>query len=99
MSADVARDQLAVGQDVRATDVDVSVRDTGPGLPANMLGTRFMPFVTTKAHGLGIGLTIAQTIVHAHNGTLVARNHPEGGASFTVTLPRSGSPSIAGALH
>ena len=44
-------------------DVDVSVRDTGTGLPAQIDGTLFTPFVTTKAHGLGIGLTITRTIV------------------------------------
>ena len=78
----------AISSDVRATDVDVSVRDTGPGLPAYMLRTQFTPFFTTKAHGLGIGLTIVQTIVAAHGGTIVARNHPEGGATFTATLRR-----------
>ena len=52
-------------------------------------GTLFTPFVTTKAHGLGIGLTIARTIVDAHGGTIDARNNPEGGATFTVTLRRS----------
>ena len=51
--------------------------------------TLFTPFVTTKAHGLGIGLTIVRTIVDAHGGTIDARNNPEGGATFTVTLRRS----------
>ena len=62
--------------------------DTGTGLPAHIDGKLFTPFVTTKAHGLGIGLTIARTIVDAHGGTIDARNNPEGGATFTVTLPR-----------
>lgn len=60
--------RVTIGSDVRASDVDVSVRDTGPGLPAHMLGAPFMLFVTTKAHRLGIGLTIVQTIVAAHGG-------------------------------
>ena len=83
------RRQLTVSSDVRTADVDVSVRDTGPGVPADLLGTLFTPFVTTKSHGLGIGLTIARSIVDAHGGTIVARNNPEGGATFTVTLRRS----------
>ena len=58
-----------------------------------------MPFVTTKAHGLGIGLTIVRTIVEAHGGTVTARNHPDGGANFTVTLRRSASAATADALH
>jgi C4-dicarboxylate-specific signal transduction histidine kinase len=85
-----ARRQLTISSDVRATEVAVSVRDTGPGLPAHILDTLFTPFITTKARGLGIGLTIVRSIVDAHDGTIVARNHPEGGATFTVTLPRRG---------
>ena len=64
------------------------------GLPAQIDGALFAPFVTTKAHGLGIGLTITQTIVEAHRGTIDARNNPDGGATFTVTLRRSGTPDI-----
>jgi signal transduction histidine kinase len=46
--------------------------------------------VTTKAHGVGIGLTIVRSIVDAHDGTIVARNNPEGGATFTVHVaPRA----------
>ena len=83
-----ARRHVTISTEVRAADVDVSVRDTGTGLPADIVGTLFTPFVTTKAHGLGIGLTIARTIVDAHGGTIDARNNPEGGATFTVTLRR-----------
>ena len=81
-----ARRHVTITSEVRAADVEVSVRDTGPGLPADIIGTLFTPFVTTKSHGLGIGLTIARTIVDAHGGTIEARNNPEGGATFTVTL-------------
>ena len=83
-----ARRRLTISSDVSGADVDVSVRDTGTGLPADIIGTLFTPFVTTKSHGLGIGLTIARTIVDAHDGTIDARNNPEGGATFTVTLRR-----------
>ena len=93
------RRHVTISCDVRDTDVDVSVRDTGPGLPAHILGTLFTPFVTTKANGLGIGLAIVRSIVAAHGGTIVARNNPEGGATFTVTLRRSASTSVAEALH
>ena len=84
-----ARRHITIGTDVRADDVEVSVRDTGTGLPSELDGTLFTPFVTTKSHGLGIGLTIARTIVAAHGGTIDALNNPEGGATFIVTLRHS----------
>ena len=83
------RRRLTIRTEVRAADVEVTVRDTGTGLPADINGKLFAPFVTTKTNGLGIGLTIARTIVHAHEGTIDARNNPEGGATFIVTLHRS----------
>jgi signal transduction histidine kinase len=89
------RRHVTISSEVGATDVDVSVRDTGPGLPPEILGTLFAPFVTTKTHGHGIGLTIVRSIVDAHGGTIVARNNPEGGATFTVTLRRSQSATVA----
>ena len=85
------RRHLTISSEVRSADVQVSVRDTGPGLPPEIVGALFTPFVTTKAHGLGIGLTIVRSIVDAHGGAIVARNNPEGGATFTVTLRRSES--------
>ncbi len=81
-----ARRRVTIASEASATHVVVSVRDSGPGLPAHMIGNLFTPFATTKPHGLGIGLTIARTIVDAHGGTLDAHNNPEGGATFTVTL-------------
>ena len=89
-----ARRRLTIRTEVRAADVEVTVRDTGTGLPADINGKLFAPFVTTKANGLGIGLTIARTIVQAHGGTIDARNNPDGGATFIVTLRRSDTPRI-----
>ena len=81
------RRRLWVHNEVTRDAVNVSVRDAGTGLPANMNGQWFEPFVTTKTDGIGIGLTIARTIVEAHRGKMTASNNPEGGATFTVTLP------------
>jgi two-component system sensor kinase FixL len=89
-----ARRRLIIRTEVRAEDVAVSVRDTGTGLEERVKDTLFTPFVTTKAHGLGIGLTIARRIVDAHGGSIDAENNPEGGATFTVTLRRSETPEI-----
>lgn len=78
---------LTIGSVARATDSEVSVRDNGIGLPAG--ATLFTPFVTTKSHGLGIGLTIARTIVQAYGGTIEGHNNAQQGATFTITLPVS----------
>jgi C4-dicarboxylate-specific signal transduction histidine kinase len=66
--------------------ISKSPYETGPGLPADVLGTLFTPFISTKPHGLGIGLAIARTIVEAHEGRISAQNHPDGGAIFSVIL-------------
>jgi two-component system sensor kinase FixL len=66
--------------------VEVLVSDTGPGLTPEVLERLFQPFVTTKAEGMGVGLSICRTIIEAHGGEISARNRPEGGAVFRFTL-------------
>ena len=82
--------QIAIS--VRMTDastVRVDVRDSGPGIPPDILPHVFEPFFTTKdvGAGTGLGLAIAYGIVAEHGGTLTAATHPDGGAVFTMTLP------------
>ena len=89
-----ARRRITISTEVGAADVEVSVRDTGTGVSPQMKDSLFTPFVTTKTHGLGIGLTITRTIVDAHGGTIEARNNPEGGATFVVILRRSATPEV-----
>jgi len=89
-----ARRRITIRSAGTPADVEVSVSDTGAGLSAEVIGRLFTPFVTTKPHGLGIGLAIAQRIVDAHGGTIGARANPGGGATFTVTLPRSATPKL-----
>jgi signal transduction histidine kinase len=78
---------IRVSGEFGAGTIDVAIRDGGSGLAADFGGRVFEPFVTTKRHGLGIGLTIARSIIEAHGGTMSASNNPDGGATFTVTLP------------
>jgi signal transduction histidine kinase len=70
-----------------AATLEVSVHDTGIGIDPQQLEHIFEPFVTTKPHGLGMGLAISRSIVAAHGGRLWAENPPEGGATFRFTLP------------
>ena len=66
-----------------------TVRDTGTGIPADTLPRIFEPFYTTKevGQGTGLGLAITYGIVQEHGGQIIAANHPDGGAVFTVELP------------
>jgi len=68
-------------------EVELSVTDCGPGVAPQVSEAIFEPFVTTKPHGLGVGLAIAQRIVEAHGGRLFARSEAGWGATFTMALP------------
>jgi PAS domain S-box-containing protein len=75
----------------RAGDaVEVVVSDSGGGIAADMAEQLFSPFVTTKAHSLGLGLAISRTIVENHGGRLWATSTPEAGATFRFSLPLAG---------
>jgi signal transduction histidine kinase len=65
------------------------VEDSGPGIPADLLGKIFDPFFTTKSvgEGTGLGLSISYEIVKKHGGDLQAESPPDGGARFTLRLP------------
>lgn len=65
----------------------LSVSDVGPGIPAEELKRVFEPFFTTKPQGMGMGLSIARTIVEAHGGELLAENLAGRGAVFRISLP------------
>ncbi|HZR77425.1 sensor histidine kinase [Bradyrhizobium sp.] len=69
------------------TSAIVSISDSGPGVPSEKLIEIFDPFFTTKNLGLGIGLSIARTIVQAHKGRIWAENLAEGGAVFRLSVP------------
>jgi signal transduction histidine kinase len=67
--------------------VSITVDDAGPGIPAEVMPRLFEPYFTTKADGLGVGLSISRSIVESHGGSIAAANVPHGGARFTVILP------------
>jgi two-component system sensor kinase FixL len=67
--------------------VDVTVSDTGPGVPAGVVDRLFDPFVSTKRDGMGLGLSISRSIVEAHGDQLCIVSQAAAGAAFRFTLP------------
>jgi C4-dicarboxylate-specific signal transduction histidine kinase len=67
-------------------EVQVSVRDAGQGIDPSVAGRLFEPFVTTKASGMGMGLSVSRTIIEAHGGRMWAANNPDRGATFHFAL-------------
>ncbi|MBV1882214.1 MAG: PAS domain S-box protein [Pseudomonadales bacterium] len=70
-----------------AREIEVSVSDSGGGVNKETIGELFNPFFTTKSTGLGMGLSICQSIITAHHGEIKYSPNPKGGAIFSFTLP------------
>ena len=87
--AERAGPREVVGQTtlVNGRSAQVSIADSGPGISAEGLTQVFEPFFTTKRQGMGMGLSIARTIVEAHGGGIHAEQGDRGGALFNVVLP------------
>ena len=71
-------------------EVLLTVKDTGSGIPPDILSHIFEAFVTSKKTGTGLGLTITHDIIQQHHGHITAENDPQGGAIFNVWLPLGG---------
>jgi signal transduction histidine kinase len=81
---------------------EVTIEDSGPGIPPDKAGQIFEPFFTSKAGGIGMGLSIARTIVESHSGRIWAENRRGGGATFGFSVPLAarelrGMPAYTGA--
>jgi signal transduction histidine kinase len=76
--------------------VEVAVSDAGHGIPAERLPNIFDSFTTSKKDGMGLGLSIARSIVEAHGGKIRAENNADKGATFRFTLPASGNKASPG---
>jgi two-component system sensor histidine kinase HydH len=81
--------ELSLRATVEDGGLRVLVRDSGPGIPAEIQDHIFRPYFSTKDHGTGIGLTLAEKLVRQHRGRLAFRTGP-GGTSFAITLPVNG---------
>lgn len=81
------RKELVIALAVAGDWVELSVSDTGAGVPPEMTDRLFKPFSSTKDHGMGIGLSVCREIVEAHDGRIWAEPNPGGGTIFRFTLP------------
>ena len=70
-----------------ASNVIVSVGDSGTGVDEKIIDNLFTPFFTTKEEGMGMGLAISRSIIDSHGGKLWAENNPDHGATFFFTIP------------
>jgi PAS domain S-box-containing protein len=84
--------RIDTGVSADGSRVQLEVSDVGCGVAAGDLERIFEPFVTTKKEGLGLGLAICRSIVHAHDGDLWAGNAAGGGASLHMSLPVAADP-------
>jgi len=82
-----ARRELTVATHAAEGAVRIEVGDTGPGIAPEVAERLFQPFVTSKATGLGLGLSICREIAQAHDGDLSAVTNATGGTTFTLRLP------------
>lgn len=92
--------RVEAGVAVRDGAVDLTVSDTGPGIPADELPHVFERFWRGRGAsgtaGSGVGLAVVEELVHAHGGTVSAASPPGRGATFTVELPRAADPGRPG---
>lgn len=85
---------LIVSSRDAGNSVRLSVHDSGSGLTPEVMEQLFQPFFTTKKAGMGMGLSVARSIVVGHGGMLWATNNPDRGAAFHFTLPIAGEPTV-----
>lgn len=87
MSASATRRMTVSTSPASRSMIRLDIADTGSGLCEEARASLFEPFATTKPNGLGVGLTIARSIIEAHYGTIWAGPNRDGGATFSFTLP------------
>jgi PAS domain S-box-containing protein len=90
---------VAVRTEVAGAVTVIEFEDRGTGISADVAPHLFQPFFSTKADGMGIGLSICHTILEEHGGKIEARSNPHGGATFRCTLPVLKQPSDGSRAH
>ena len=84
---DAPRRLVVRTQSIDQSNVRIEVQDNGTGIAPDKLESIFEPFMTSKPEGLGMGLSICRSIIERHGGRISAANNPDGGATFSITLP------------
>ncbi|MFZ5757352.1 MAG: nitrogen regulation protein NR(II) [Pseudomonadota bacterium] len=90
--------QITIGSVRHRLVCRIEVEDNGPGIPRDMIDHIFYPMVSGRAHGSGLGLSIAQSIVNQHHGLIECDSIP-GRTTFTILLPFEQPPAAAGQVH
>ncbi|HPD68751.1 MAG TPA: ATP-binding protein [Rectinema sp.] len=78
---------LTISAVTRHDELQISISDTGIGIPEELLAKIFEPYFTTKESGTGLGLTITFKIIKEHNGEITVESKPSKGSTFTIHLP------------
>lgn len=87
-SAEVPARELKVSTGLAEDgSIEISISDTGPGLPPQLAAKLFEPFFTTKPEGVGLGLAVSRTIIETHGGHIWVTPNPERGVTFRFTVP------------
>jgi PAS domain S-box-containing protein len=87
--------RITVASAVAGPHVRLTIADTGPGIPADVLPRVFEPLFTTRNFGAGLGLPITRQIIEQHGGTIDIASPPEGGATVTIWLPQQAQQAAA----
>jgi signal transduction histidine kinase len=77
---------ITIAVSEKSDDIKITIKDTGPGIPDELMPKIFEPLFTTKKRGTGLGLTICKKIIDDHNGSIAVANDP---TTFTITIPKN----------
>jgi two-component system sensor kinase FixL len=87
--------ELVIASRVKGDRLEITVRDTGEGMPPEVAASLFQPYFTTKEKGTGLGLAICRSIIEEQGGRIFADSTPGQGSTFTIQLPLTETPPMA----
>jgi two-component system sensor kinase FixL len=88
--------EITIASRVKEANAEISISDTGAGMPPEVAANIFQPYFTTKEKGTGLGLAISQGIIAEHGGAISVTSTPGQGTTFTVQLPLDEAPVVQG---